>query len=38
VRWDDPVIGVEWPLGGEQPSLSDKDDKARTLAQAAVFD
>ena len=31
VRWDDPEIGVEWPL---RPSiLSDKDEKAPTLAQ-----
>ena len=24
VRWDDPDIGIEWPLDGE-PGLSDKD-------------
>ncbi|MBI3715407.1 MAG: dTDP-4-dehydrorhamnose 3,5-epimerase [Betaproteobacteria bacterium] len=23
VRWDDPAIGIEWPLAG--PSMSDKD-------------
>ena len=25
VRWDDPAIGIEWPLGGEEPILSAKD-------------
>jgi dTDP-4-dehydrorhamnose 3,5-epimerase len=24
VRWNDPEIGIEWPLNGE-PLLSDKD-------------
>lgn len=27
VRWDDPAIGIDWPLGGP-PVLSDKDAKA----------
>lgn len=31
VRWDDPEIGVEWPV--KDPILSDKDRKAQTLAQ-----
>ena len=31
VRWDDPEIGIEWPI---QPViLSDKDEKAPTLAE-----
>lgn len=37
IRFDDPVIGIEWPamIGGFQ--LSDKDLKAPTLAVAEVF-
>jgi len=30
VRWDDPTIGIEWPLDGE-PTLSDKDRTAPFL-------
>ena len=39
IAWNDPSIGVEWPLAtiGE-PLLSDKDRAAPTLAQAEVFD
>jgi dTDP-4-dehydrorhamnose 3,5-epimerase len=35
IRWDDPAIGVEWPLGGGEPILSDKDRAAPLLAEAA---
>lgn len=37
IRFDDPVIGIEWPsiAGGFQ--LSDKDLKAPALADAEVF-
>ena len=31
VRWNDPAIGIEWPLDGE-PILSDKDRTAPFLA------
>lgn len=31
VRWDDPAIGIEWPLDG-QPELSAKDIDAAALA------
>lgn len=31
IRFDDPAIGIEWPLGGE-PVLSDKDAAAPLLA------
>jgi dTDP-4-dehydrorhamnose 3,5-epimerase len=37
IRWDDPVIGIDWPLEGE-PNVSDKDRDAPLLADAEVFD
>lgn len=36
VRWDDPAIGIDWPLDGE-PQLSGKDLAAALLADAEVF-
>lgn len=36
IRWDDPDIGVEWPLSGS-PCLSDKDKAAPFLKDAAIF-
>jgi len=31
IRWNDPQIGIEWPVS--EPCLSDKDQKAQTLEQ-----
>jgi len=31
VRWDDPAIGIQWPL--TDVAVSDKDRTAKTLAQ-----
>jgi dTDP-4-dehydrorhamnose 3,5-epimerase len=31
IRWDDPEIGIEWPI--RDVTLSDKDKNAQTLAQ-----
>ncbi|MDE3180149.1 MAG: dTDP-4-dehydrorhamnose 3,5-epimerase [Acidobacteriota bacterium] len=31
IRWDDPEIGIEWPV--HNPSLSDKDRSAQALEQ-----
>jgi len=36
VRWDDPAIGIDWPLAGA-PVLSAKDAAAPLLADAEVF-
>ena len=33
VRWDDPGVAVEWPLGGTVPTLSDKDAMAPSFAE-----
>lgn len=33
IRWDDPEIGIEWPIPSNDMQLSEKDKKAQTLAQ-----
>jgi dTDP-4-dehydrorhamnose 3,5-epimerase len=39
IRWDDPDLGIEWPLvGGGSPLLSAKDAQGKTLREAEVFD
>ncbi len=38
LRWDDPEIGIAWPLKGSEPILSDKDRHAPYLADAELFD
>lgn len=30
IRWDDPAVGIEWPV--KEPVLSDKDRNAQSLA------
>ena len=38
VRWDDPEIGINWPLEkGEQPVLSPKDREASLLRDADTY-
>ncbi len=39
LRWDDPAIGIEWPLGelGMAPVLSTKDLNAVPLERADLF-
>ena len=38
IRWNDPAIGVEWPLvNGREPLLSAKDAAAPLLIEAEVF-
>jgi dTDP-4-dehydrorhamnose 3,5-epimerase len=36
IRWDDPEIGIEWPLDGAAPQLSERDRTAPTLAEIAA--
>lgn len=33
ILWNDPQIGVEWPIRTEEAQLSEKDRRAQTLAQ-----
>ncbi len=37
LAWDDPAVGIEWPLGGLEPLISDKDRVGLALADAPVF-
>lgn len=37
IRWDDPAIGIEWPLSAS-PVLSAKDQLGLTLSQAEIFE
>jgi dTDP-4-dehydrorhamnose 3,5-epimerase len=38
ILWNDPDIGITWPLRGNEPVLSDKDCQAQPFAQAEVFE
>lgn len=35
--WNDPAVGVDWPLGGTEPLLSAKDAAGLRLAQCEVY-
>lgn len=37
VAWNDPEVGIEWPLAGREPVLSAKDRAGTALAQAEAF-
>lgn len=37
IRWDDPEIGIEWPLGaGEVPILSERDAQWKSLRETEI--
>jgi dTDP-4-dehydrorhamnose 3,5-epimerase len=37
IAWDDPALGIDWPLAGAAPQLSAKDRVGKPLATAEVF-
>jgi len=38
IRWDDPDLAVQWPLGDEAPIVSSKDESAPLLGEAQLFE
>ena len=34
IRWDDPTLGITWPLDGITPSVSGKDAQGRSFKEA----
>lgn len=37
--WNDPAIGIEWPIPeGDEPLVSDKDKQGTLVAQAEVYE
>ena len=38
IRFDDPDIGIEWPIEAKDMLLSDKDLKALSLKEAVLFE
>jgi dTDP-4-dehydrorhamnose 3,5-epimerase len=38
IRWDDPDIGVEWPLEGIRPLVSPKDAQGKPFRATRVFE
>ena len=39
LRWDDPTVGIAWPLVDDRPPiLAPKDGRGKPLAQAELFD
>jgi dTDP-4-dehydrorhamnose 3,5-epimerase len=38
LAWNDPDIGIDWPIAGIEPALSEKDRNALPLEEAEVFE
>jgi dTDP-4-dehydrorhamnose 3,5-epimerase len=38
ILWNDPAIGIHWPLHDESPTLSPRDLKGMLLKEAEIFD
>jgi dTDP-4-dehydrorhamnose 3,5-epimerase len=36
--WNDPALGITWPLRAERPILSAKDEQGKRLADAEVYE
>lgn len=39
IMWNDPALGIEWPLiSGKPPLLSEKDTQGKSLSEAELFE
>ncbi|MEO8355343.1 MAG: dTDP-4-dehydrorhamnose 3,5-epimerase [Chloroflexota bacterium] len=38
IMWNDPMIGIQWPIQDELPVLSAKDGMGKLLSEAEVFE
>ena len=38
IRFDDPAIGIEWPIAKEEMLLSAKDESGKSLEEAELFE
>jgi dTDP-4-dehydrorhamnose 3,5-epimerase len=38
ILWNDPALGIGWPLGGNEPLLSAKDKVGKRFSEAELFD
>jgi len=38
IAWNDPTIGIIWPIGGKQPILSPKDVAGKTFGESEVYE
>ena len=38
IVWNDPTIGIQWPLQGGLPALSPKDGAGKLLTEAELFE
>jgi dTDP-4-dehydrorhamnose 3,5-epimerase len=37
LAWNDPAVGIEWPVAGLDPIISEKDARGLALADVPVF-
>jgi dTDP-4-dehydrorhamnose 3,5-epimerase len=37
IRWDDPTLAIDWPIGAEPPVLSARDEAGVAFADAEVY-
>lgn len=37
LAWNDPAVGVDWPLGGTEPIVSERDRAGRALDKIPTF-